>query len=60
MGFDRKSRIISRFETSNSAISLVLRFPVLSQMILGGWPYKFAKSKKSESNVTIVKLFSLA
>ena len=44
----------------SSAISEVVRFPVRSQIILGGEPCSMDKSKKSASKVTTVKPFSLA
>jgi len=41
-------------------ILLVVIFPVLNQMILGGHPFMFAISEKSASKVTIIKSLILA
>ena len=43
------------FLSYNSEIELVVRFPVLSQIIFGGVPFTTLRSTKSESNVTIEK-----
>ena len=43
------------FLSNNFEIELVVRFPVLSQIIFGGVPFTKLRSTKSESNVTIEK-----
>jgi len=43
-----------------AAIFFVEVFPILSQIILGGKPFKLERSIKSASKVTILKLFDLA
>ncbi len=54
------SIITLRFMTNKFLISIVVRFPALSQIIFGGHPKKADKSLKSESWVTIRQLLCLA
>ena len=51
------TRILLRIKLE---IFCVDKLPVLSQIILGGVPYKAFKSTKSESKVTTQKSFDLA
>jgi hypothetical protein len=54
-----KSFMIELLEFIISARKSVLVLPKRNQIIFGGCPLKFDKSKKSASNVTIVKLFCI-
>jgi hypothetical protein len=52
--------MIAFLEFIISAKKSVFVLPKRNQIIFGGCPLKFDKSKKSASKVTIVNLFSLA